>query len=179
MNGLELITPTSINYTGTSASIGSNGVVTTTGTTSISLNGVFSASHDHYMVTFNWLSSTLGQTRLEMRLRATTDRTGYNFQRLWLDSVYQYPTRTLGATRSYFLWRGGSMRGFAVAYFYSPFASAPTPYSLTAYDDLGNAAMDKLEGIHTNTNSMDGFTIAELTFGYPFDIEIAVYGMVK
>ena len=183
MNGMELITPSSISYTGNSASIGANGVVTTSGTTSISLNDVFSSNYEHYMATFNWYSNAgASQTRLEMRLRTgSSDVTsGYNFQRCWIEGSNAYPTRTTGQSRSYFLWRGGyGQRGFAVAQFYSPYSSGATPYSLYAYDDYNVVTLDRLEGFCSNGSSHHGFTIAELSFGYSFNLEIAVYGMVK
>ena len=48
--GMVLLKPTSIAHSGTSASIGANGQVTFTAVTSLSLNGVFSADFDNFLL---------------------------------------------------------------------------------------------------------------------------------
>jgi hypothetical protein len=50
--GLSLITPTSIAVTGGSGSISTNGAVSFTSASAISLNGVFSSTYDNYRINF-------------------------------------------------------------------------------------------------------------------------------
>ena len=52
-NGLHLITPTSIAYTGTSATISANGSVSFSAVSELRLNGVFDSSYDNYAVVIN------------------------------------------------------------------------------------------------------------------------------
>lgn len=61
MNGLEVITPSSISYSGTSASINADGSVTYSSCSSISLNGVFSATYENYLTvaTYKGLNGTV------------------------------------------------------------------------------------------------------------------------
>ena len=75
---LRLITPTSIANSGGSASV-SGGEVTFTGVSSISFNGVFSATYDNYRIITKATAST--RVALNMRMRvAGVDNTTANYQ---------------------------------------------------------------------------------------------------
>ena len=58
LGGMVLVAPTSIDYSGTSASIGTNGSVEFTAVTSLTLNGVFSADYENYVLDVAMLSSS-------------------------------------------------------------------------------------------------------------------------
>lgn len=64
--GLEIVTPTSIANSGGSASL-AGGQVTFTGVTTISLDGVFTATYQNYRVLINFTGSA--SETLQMRLR--------------------------------------------------------------------------------------------------------------
>jgi hypothetical protein len=66
--GLTLLTPTSIAATGGSGSISTNGVVSFTSASAISLNGVFSSTYENYRVLFKGSLAT-GSQNLNLRLR--------------------------------------------------------------------------------------------------------------
>jgi hypothetical protein len=62
------ITPTSISVTGGSGSIGANGTVTFSSGSSVSLNGCFTSTYDHYKIlSSNTGSSTIVALNLKMR----------------------------------------------------------------------------------------------------------------
>ena len=78
--GLSLITPTSITATGGTGSIGTNGVVTFTSCTAISLNGCFSSSYDNYKVVITKLTSA-GNANVSFRFRSNgTDNSGGDYK---------------------------------------------------------------------------------------------------
>ena len=80
--GLEQVIPISIvkGASGT-ASVSIGGLVTFSGTESISLNGVFNSTYDNYQVVLDETLSASGTVRL--RVRTTSDETGavYDLQR--------------------------------------------------------------------------------------------------
>ena len=80
-NGLHLITPTSIASTGTgnSSSINTNGSVTFSTCATLSLNGVFSADYDNYMIVMRHVGSDASAFNIDLRLRLSgTDANGSN-----------------------------------------------------------------------------------------------------
>jgi hypothetical protein len=67
--GLTLITPTSVAATGGSVSVSTNGAVSFTSASAISLNGCFTSTYENYKVLFS-LSITTGTPNLTFRFRA-------------------------------------------------------------------------------------------------------------
>ena len=158
--GMVLLTPTSITHSGTSASIGANGQVTFTAVTSLSLNGVFSADFDNYVVSYRGTSSTAPS--LDSRLRASgTDASGsnYTYQRLLASSTTVAAARTsstsvlrLGESEN------GNENGHTV-FIYGPFLAQPTAArSVTMHAESG-ARISDYAGTHSLSTSYDGITI--------------------
>ena len=76
--GLVPIVPTSLTVATGTASADVSGLVTFTGATSVSLNGVFSAAYANYLLKFDYVTST--STANTIRLRSgTTDESGSNY----------------------------------------------------------------------------------------------------
>ena len=82
VNGLVVMTPTSIASTGTgnSSSIGANGKVTFSSCATLSLNGVFTSSYDNYMVVVRNTSTAVNNMVVRLRV-AGADATGSNYTR--------------------------------------------------------------------------------------------------
>jgi hypothetical protein len=77
--GLTLLTPASIANTGGTASIGANGTVSFTSASAISLNDVFSTTHDAYRIVIR-AQSTTSAVMLRARLRFSgADATGSDY----------------------------------------------------------------------------------------------------
>lgn len=58
VNGLEVIAPTSLAYSGSSATINSDNSVSFSGVTSLSLNNVFSSTYNNYMIVYKFKNDT-------------------------------------------------------------------------------------------------------------------------
>jgi hypothetical protein len=66
--GLKLLVPTSVAVGSGSGSVGTNGTVTFTGASSVSLNGVFSTTYENYMIQL-FYKNTVGQSYTALRYR--------------------------------------------------------------------------------------------------------------
>jgi hypothetical protein len=76
--GLVPITPASLSVASGTATVDSSGLVTFTSATSVSLNGVFSASYANYLFKFDYVTSS--STANTIRLRSgTTDDSSSNY----------------------------------------------------------------------------------------------------
>lgn len=187
MNGLYLIKPTSIASTGTgnSSSISANGSVTFSSCATLSLNGVFSADFDNYMIvcraTHN-ATTTSSYEGLRHRFRsAGTDNataSSYTLQGVIADGTSLTSSRAsydFGALGS-LAWNTNKHNGF-VSYIYAPFLSQPTAYrTVTAVGYLGAYIYD-LAGTHNQSTSYDGITM--YVTAVSFTGLVSVYGLVK
>lgn len=178
-NGLHLITPTSIAYTGTSASISANGSVTLTACTVLSLNGVFSADYDNYLVVADL--GTGGNNVAWSRLRASgTDNStasSYTYQRLYAGSTSIAGDRT-SSDKHYLFDIGSNNNNGAVAWFYGPYLAQPTAMrSLSTSDVSSGLHIFDVAGTHNQSTSYDGVTL--YPSGNSLSGRVAVYGMRK
>jgi hypothetical protein len=175
-NGLILLTPTSIAYTGTSATISANGSVSFSAITELSLNGVFSADYDNYMITCWATASTPENAKFRFRQSGTDSTTGYTYQFIVVDGTSvsaSYATTTHVNVSAVY---GTQRAGFALNV-YGPFLSQPTAMRSVTVLDLSSAGMKDTTATHSVVDSYDGFTL------YPgsgnFTGRVAVYGMRK
>lgn len=162
--GSKLIVPTSIAVGSGSGSISTQGAVTFSSASSISLNGVFSSTYDNYRLIFTTTSNT-ASGYINMRLRsAGTDVTAGNY----FSSVVQaaYGSTAIGndnGGNSQTTWnRFGYYDGTTDAYASSgdillPFASAFT--SFNAAKARSGYGSEFATGVYKATTSVDGFTI--------------------
>lgn len=159
----ELIKPTGIANTGGSASIGTNGQVTFSGVTSLSLNGVFSADFDNYVISFQALGVSVGSNpTVGLRYRTSgSDASGtdYTWQNLRANSTTVNGNRYTSQT---YVGIGDitddSHNGF-VAHLYGPALAQPTASRSVLAWGLNNATIDDKAGTHSLSTSYDGFTI--------------------
>ena len=184
MNGLYLIKPTSIVSTGTgnSSSISANGSVTFSSCETLSLNGVFSADYDNYMIVMRGELSADSEG-LDFRLRASgTDNSTSNS---YVDQVIEASSTTVSGSRNTRTFgRIGAISnaksGF-VFYFYGPYLAQPTAWrSVNAYA-LSGASIDDRAGTHNQSTAYDGLTLdANMSAtGRTMSGLLCVYGMVK
>ena len=161
LGGMVLLTPTSIAYTGTSATVGTNGSVDFTACTSISLNGVFSANYDNYMIAMRYASSQSSGT-LYYRLRdAGTDESttsSYVSQYVFADSG---SVSGLRQSQNFGLIGGVTTtnRDGNVMYLFGPYLVQPTASrSITAHAYLSATIYDNAV-THNVSDSYDGITL--------------------
>ena len=174
-----LMEPTSISYTGTSATVSANGSVEFSACTTLSLNGVFSAGYDNYMVV-GWHSVTGGASIL-CRLRD-----GINDDTTTNSYVHQYwfanGTSVIGQRTTATYWvpsaRGNTQRAGFVANIYGPHLAQPTAYRSVMVDDYNAASVTDLGGTHNQSTSYDGITFIGNS-SQTMTGRVAVYGMRK
>ena len=178
-NGLILLTPTSIAYTGTSASISANGSVEFSACSVLSLNGVFSADYDNYMIVCRNTSTVNGSSCLTRFLSGGTPAQGatdYTYQYLYStqSSVTGGRTTTSGFTTLPF---GSGPNGDAM-FIYGPYLAQPTAIrSVNIRYNVGTEIFD-LTSTHNQSVSYDGITFIPQASAL-LSGRIAVYGMRK
>lgn len=180
VNGLILLKPTSISYSGTSATNASRGLVEFNACTSVSLNGVFSANYINYMVVAH--HSGTAATTLRGRLRTSgVDATGTDYS---VQNIEAYNT-TAAATRatsidgmSFGPIGASGYKAGHVMWVYGPFLAQPTasrsigtgPWS-SAYPGYIIDDSNK----HSLSTSYDGITF--YVTGGTMTGNVAIYGM--
>lgn len=173
--GMVLIKPTSITHSGTSASIGANGQVTFSAVTSLSLNGVFSADFDNYVVAYS-LDVTSGGIGLRMRLRlsGTDATTNYTRQYLSVGGTSVTSGRESGSE----LGIGGANQGYTNGtqiFIYGPALAQPTATRNITFMGEGGAYIQDWANTHSTSTAYDGCTIFPSSSSVTG--KLAVYGI--
>ena len=177
-NGLHLITPTSIVSTGTgsTATINANGSVTFSSCETLSLNGVFSADYDNYMIVAR--HSTTADYGWRFRYRAAgadnSTASSYTNQYWFADGTSVTATRS-ALNYGWMSWRGNTQRAGVVNYVYGPNLAQPTAWRSVVADDYLNASVLDAGGTHNQSTSYDGITF--IASAGSFSGLVAVYGM--
>lgn len=158
--GLKICVPTSINFSGTSASIRADGGVDFSAVTSLSLNGVFSLTYDNYMVKFSGSSGTA--LNVNVRLRASgVDATGTSYARqsLIADGTTISASRSTGAGDIPLVRLNGNTLNSGVdIYAFGPHLSQPTATRSVAADPLSSARILDFAATHSLSSSYDGIS---------------------
>ena len=178
LGGMVLLTPTSIAYAGTSASIGANGSVGFTAITNLELRGVFSADYDNYQIVF-WWQATGGITTIRNRfMSGTTPESGANYtlQQLYADSTTVSGARYSGQTAGVMGVGDAAQRNGYVVSIYGPYLTQPTAQRNVGIYSLNNATIYDDADTHSLSTSYDGINI----FPYTNSITglVSVYGLV-
>lgn len=163
--GMKLVVPTSVAVGSGSGSVATQGTVTFSGASSVSLNGCFSSTYQNYKIIISNLTGSTTSQIVSGRLRASgTDASGSNYN--YEDT--QFSSTTVGAARST---SQTSMRigmaettnkNYMMLDLYDPFIAEPTGYfsncSETGYSTT-STGLKFTSGGHTVSTSYDGFTI--------------------
>jgi hypothetical protein len=179
---MVLMKPTSVASTGSgnSSSIGTNGSVTFSACETLSLNGVFTADYDNYMVVIRYSCSAAGDNPLNFRLRDTgTDESGNNYTHQLLEA--NDSSVSAARTSSTSLGRMGRIdnaeRGGQVLHVYGPYLAQPTAFRNVS--GWGDNRISDSATTHSLSDNYDGITIFPAT-GTNDDISglVSVYGLV-
>lgn len=160
--GMVLIKPTSIAHSGTSASIGENGQVAFTAVSSLSLNGVFSADFDNYVLVCQAVANTSSNFDIRFRASGSDNSTANSYVAARTD-ITNTTVEAIRTTSNLANITGiGSFgRSGHVTTFYAPFLAQPTVFRTVAvYNEGGNAYMIETGGTHNQSVSYDGFTVS-------------------
>ena len=176
---MVLVQPTSINYSGTSASIVGEGSVQFSACTELRLNGVFKSAYDNYVIT--WRGTTNTSTAVGMRLSSGgTDDTSSNYTtQLWSSSN---TTRSASRSTSQNLWTGltysyNVQTAAATYYMYGPYLAEKTAVRTVTVTDYASATIEDTAGTHGVASSYDGFNFYLNTNNA--NGVISVYGLVS
>ena len=177
-NGLHLITPTSIVSTGTgnSSSINTNGSVTFSTCATLSLNGVFSADYDNYMIVMRE-KNTAGTNQIQYRLRSAgsdTSTTTYTTQEIYADNTSVSGYRGTSLTTLLALVSYTTEGGF-ILNAYGPYLAQPTAFRSIGCDSRSGALLNDNAGTQSGSTSFDGITF--LVGANSISGLVAVYGL--
>lgn len=131
VDGTVLIAPTSITYSGTSATVNGNGFVTFDTVGLFTLNGIFTSEYDDYIVTIA-CRSNVSQPNLGYRLTSGVNVASNNYvrQNLYANGTSITSGRTTGLNQGYFCFADNSNGEWSTtgvtAYFYRPFLNSFT-----------------------------------------------------
>lgn len=172
---LELVRPSSIAFSGTSASIVGLGSVDFSAVTSLSLNGVFSAGYDNYMVVLRGADTANSNVAIRMR-GSNTDATGTNYvyQQLFGNSTTVSGQRLTAQSSAWTGYLSSSQRSGNTVYIYGPNLAQPTAGRVVNVAGLNNAAIVDYAWTHSLSTAYDGFTFLGLT---SMSGSVAVYGL--
>ena len=181
LGGMVLLTPTSIAYSGTSATVGANGSVTFSACSVLSLNGVFSADYDNYMVVIG--SNNTQYNVLNGRLMSSgtpASGTDYTIQRLRARSTTIDGARTTSATSFVLATTSDVQWNGYTANIYGPFLAQPTAIRNTgvAVSSGTDTLIDDRASTHSLSNSYDGLYIFPATAGNEMTGLVSVFGLV-
>lgn len=163
INGLVRMTPTSIVSTGAgnSSSINTDGSISFTSCATLSLNGVFTASYENYMITMGCNPNGVQNSIIYVRLRASgTDNTsGYNHEELYAVTNTLTANRVTGGTSAAFFGSSVAARTGSTGFLFGPNLSRATVMrSLGTYGTLSNTNILDYGVTHSTVASYDGIT---------------------
>lgn len=165
LGGLTLLSPTSITFTGTSAS-STAGTTTFSAVTVLTVNGLFSASYQTYMLVMAYTSTTAGNLTLRMTTGGTphTGATSYTRQRLIADSTTVTAQR--GSDAYWYVSPNNSTtKNLTVVYLADPFAASRTILIANALESSSGGVIFNSAGNHDQTVSYDGLQFNQLSTG--------------
>jgi len=181
LGGMVLLTPSSIAYSGTSATIGANGSVEFDAVTSLSLNGIFSADYENYMMVVTGTSST-DWGAVGARFRTSTDENGSNYTIQRLDASGINVSAGRGTqTFARFMLLDNSVGSGGKTYIYGPYLSSPTAFRSVGVpaDYAGNGVTTRdWAGTHSLSSSYTGVTLANEFGSDTLSGAVSTYGFV-
>jgi hypothetical protein len=181
-NGLILLTPTSVDKTGTgsTATINTNGSVTFGSCETLSLNGVFTSAYDNYMIVMRETHSLADKTLFARLRSAGTDATGtadYNAQRLNANSTTIFGARDTADGTWQLSFVSSTWRNGLILVLYGPYLSQPTAFRTTTVSSTNSAYITDRAGTHELSSSYDGITIYPLSGDGNMTGLLSVYGL--
>lgn len=164
--GLTIRTPTSVTATGTgsSATISTNGGVTFSQCSTLSINGVFTSAHMNYMIVMRstYSAASTARTYLQFALRASGSdnqtSNAYDTQIVTAANANGAPNRFENVLGN-FGWTSSQLREGTVLYLFGPNTTDWTVWRSLAMTSEGGAVMAEFGGLHQVSAAYDGLTI--------------------
>lgn len=169
--GLVPMVPSSVDKSGGTATANAAGTVTFSGTSSLSLNGVFTSSFTNYLLQWDFTCSADNAPNVKLRASGTDTTNGY-----WAGRLYHIDTsvggQNNGTNAAWGITANAVKKYFGTMNLYSPKAVSQTYMNQNSYfitSDASAASLAQQHGIGAffSTTSFDGFTIfpSSGTFG--------------
>jgi len=154
--GLTLITPSSVAGSGVSLS---GAKVVFTAATSVSVNGVFSATYDNYLIVCQQAASADANLLFRLRLSGT-DASGSNYVFQGLNAI----STTVSAARNTYDHtiigtQGSTLRNGQHFYLYGPALAQPTAMRSVIASSYQSATITDGASTHSLSTAYDGFTV--------------------
>ena len=159
-DGLIVMTPTSIDVTGTSGSINADGGVDFTAVTALSLNGVFTSEYDNYCV-FIRCDASANDLGVSVRLRVSgSDASGTNYARQYLAATGSGTQADRFTGQTGFAFPIGSVENGEMIHIYGPCLAQPTAFRSVDSSSYfsGNISILDNAGTHSLSTSYDGIS---------------------
>lgn len=176
--GMELLTPTSVSSTGTgnTTTVNANGSITFSTCDSVTVNGVFSASYDNYVIVVrrNGAGAVTSNFRLRVGGVDNSTASSYTTQENDISGTSESGYR-IATTSGYFSQHAGGIDAY-VAYLYGPFLTQATAWRSTTFMATSSARILDCSGTHNQATSYDGITFTTLSAGTGL---ISIYGLVN
>jgi len=176
--GLIELTPSTISVSGGSGSISATGAVSFTSASAISLNDVFSATYDVYLIQYAMTSSTNNAFSMRLRVGGSDDSTGSAY----VDQLLNANTTTVSAARTTSnIWALGGVNTALVSTvtikLTNPFKASATGMEARFLNAAAGAIVNDYVGTHNQNTSYTGFSAIASTGN--FTGYISVYGYNK
>jgi len=175
--GLRLLTPSSIAVGSGSGSVGTNGQVTFTGVSSLSLNDVFSTTYDNYLILIDQVGTADSDTNWRFRVSGSDNsNANYQFQFTDIQTVSSFGSnRTTNGTSGRVASLNNANRNRNEVTVYSPFLTQTTAWFSTGQKTDGTTPSTTFySGVFNATTSFTGFTM--LPQSGTFTGTVSVYG---
>jgi len=178
LGGMVLLTPTSIDVVGTSATIGANGSVEFTAITELSLNGIFSSEYDNYMLV-SWAVAGTGDQAVLARMRLSEvpeSGSNYTLQQLAAQNTVVNGVRLTSQTAASMFRASATQRTGSTTFIYGPALAQPTAWRQVTAEGLSSAGIIEAAVTHSVATAYDGVTFiptASSVSGL-----VSVYGLV-
>jgi hypothetical protein len=177
--GLKLIVPSSVSSTGTgnSSSVSASGKITFSSCSTVSVNDVFSSTHDNYLIVSDNVLNT-GDAILYIRLRSSgsdASGTNYVYQRLRATSTTVSGVRGTTVSTGFVGSVSATARSGFHCYMYGPNLAQPTAYRGVNVWGQNSASIDDYAVTHSLSTAYTGFTL--LTTNDLFSGSMTVYGL--
>jgi hypothetical protein len=159
--GLAKIVPSSVAVGSGTGSANALGTVTFSGCSTLSLNGVFSATYNNYLAVIN-IDSITASNIMYMRMRvsgADSSASSYQYAGDNTPGGYDQWTQAVYGTTAFVWQRYGSGGVTSNMNFYYPFATSNTGFNSISNALSVDARKNTSGGYFNATTSFDGFTI--------------------
>ena len=157
MGGLSIITPTSIaNTSGTATASG--GLITFTGVTALSLNGVFTSTYNQYRILVEMSSASNATITGRLRLAGTDNSAAnsYIVQELNAASTSVTGVRTTSTQWSIWFYCYANTRNNVSIDMFSPAIAKETTFNAYNFYTTSQAGIALTAGVHNVTTAFDG-----------------------